>query len=445
MARSVTIPFAALAVAVLALSLLPAESGAVGGSRHPVSAVAQTAPALGGVNVVGLGFGSQPQEADRAIAYARRLGVKFVRTDVPWAVMEPQAPNSISPRALAFTDRLVADATAARIQLVMTVSGSPCWASSAPSAILRDCSQSRQGKANTWPPTAPSDYAAFLAYLATRYGPQLAAIEVWNEPDQSNEDYFGGPNKARRYAAVLRAAYPAVKQANARVPVLAGSLVGSNGVFLRALYAAGIKGYYDGLSVHFYNLTLASMRSIHEVQIANHDGAPLWLDEFGWTSCWPRERIQQEQACVTASTKATNLSNTYRALARTPYVAAAAVYKLQDSSREDFGLLSTGGLSKPAFTAFSRALSDPLGGDGSVALQLRRQGSHVQASGSGPVGDFMELEVFQGPVLRYRAFFIMDRFNRFSLALPSVLGTHGLRVRVFQYWTGPARSAQKSF
>ena len=70
--------------------------------------------------------------------------------------------------------------------------------------------------------------------------------------------------------------------------MLAGSLVGSNGLFLRALYAAGIKGYYDGLSVHFYNLTLASLRAIHEMQLANGDSKPLWLDEFGWSSCWPR-------------------------------------------------------------------------------------------------------------------------------------------------------------
>ena len=70
--------------------------------------------------------------------------------------------------------------------------------------------------------------------------------------------------------------------------MVAGSLVGSNGAFLRALYAAGIKGYYDGLSVHYYHLTLASLRSIHEVQVANGDTKPLWLDEFGWSSCWPR-------------------------------------------------------------------------------------------------------------------------------------------------------------
>src|SRR4029077_9963109 len=129
------------------------------------------------------------------------------------------------------------------------------------------------------------------------------------EPDQANEAYFAGPHKAARYAAVLRAAYPAIKQVSPGLTVVAGSLVGSNGVFLRALYAAGIKGFYDGLSVHFYNLTLASLRSIHEVQLANGDATPLWLDEFGWSSCWPQRRSEQEQACVTAATQALNIAN----------------------------------------------------------------------------------------------------------------------------------------
>jgi hypothetical protein len=67
----------------------------------------------------------------------------------------------------------------------------------------------------------------------------------------------------------------------------------------------------------------------------------------------------------------------------------------------------------------------------------------VIASGSGPVGDFMQLEAFEGKLLRYRALFKLDRFNRYSITLPSVLGTHGLRVRVFQYWSGVGKAAQK--
>ncbi len=94
---------------------------------------------------------------------------------------------------------------------------------------------------------------------------------------------------------MLRAAYPAIKRANPGVAVLAGSLVGSNGVFLRALYAAGIKGYYDGLAVHFYTLTLGSLRAIHEVQLAGGDHTPLWLDEFGWSSCWPHQKVSRNR------------------------------------------------------------------------------------------------------------------------------------------------------
>ncbi len=143
--------------------------------------------------------------------------------------------------------------------------------------------------------------------------------------------------------------------------MLAGSLVGSNGVFLRALYAAGIKGYYDGLAVHFYNLTLGSLRAIHEVQLANGDNTPLWLDEFGWSSCWPHQKIQQEQACVTPKVQSANITNIFRSLARTPYVAAAMLYKLQDSAREDFGVLNAMGTRKPAFAALAGVLANPFG------------------------------------------------------------------------------------
>jgi hypothetical protein len=56
----------------------------------------------------------------------------------------------------------------------------------------------------------------------------------------------------------------------------------------------------------------------------------------------------------------------------------------------------------------------------------------------------MGLEVLHGATLRYRALFTLDRFNRYALALPKVLGTHGLRVRVFQYWAGASRGTQRS-
>jgi len=431
----------ALAAMLCAAVLLAPAAGAR--ATAAPSASLSTAPQLGGVNIVGIG--PEPlSEADAAIAQAHALHAKVVRTEMPWAALESAGPGQIEPRTLAFADRLVNDAAADGIHVIMLAESTPCWASSAPASLLSTCSTQRASQANAWPPSNPAAYASFVGYLAQRYGTHLAAIEIWNEPDQANQDYFAGPEKPQRYAAILRAAYPAIKQMNPNVPVLAGSLVGSNGVFLRALYAAGIKGYYDGLSMHFYTLTLGALRSIHEVQLANGDTKPLWLDEFGWSSCYPKARIQQEQACVTAQTQATNLTNIYRSLARTKYVAAVVLYKLQSTPQEEFGVLSPGGARKPAFNALSRMLTSPSGPVSPVTLSLSKQAGRVQASGSGPVGDYMELEAFRGSVLRYKALFVLNRFNRYSIKLPSALGTSGLRVRVYQYWAGRGKGVQRS-
>jgi hypothetical protein len=425
-----------LALCMLGLLAPAGDAGQVTGARA-VSAL------LRGVNISAVRASADPAEADSEIAQARALHATVVRTAVPWSVLEPTGPEPIDPGALAFVDRLVNDAAAAGIRVIATAASTPCWASSAPAPLLAACKAGTESDANAWPPRNPADYAAYVAFLAARYGTRLAAIEVWNEPDQSNEAYLAGPNKARNDAALLRAAYPAIKAANPGVTVLGGSLVGSNGAFLRAMYAEGIKGFYDALAVHYYTLTIASLRVIHEVQLANHDTTPLWLDEFGWTSCWP-QRIEQEQGCVNQQTQAANITNTLRTLARTPYVAAAVMYKLRDSASEDFGLLTTGGAHKPSFTAFANALNSPLGRVSAVTLKLKRHRQRIVASGAGPVGDFMQLEAFQGTRLRYRSVFTLDRFNNYSIALPSVLGTHGLRVRVFQFAGGVSKAARKT-
>ncbi len=431
---------------VSALALCAAAWLAPAGMAAQPSRMATAQAARGGVNILGIYTGARPAEADREIATARALHAHVVRAQVPWSVLEPSAAGQIEPRAQAFLDRLVSDAAAQGIGVIATVDFTPCWASSAPPRVLLGCAAGNgTSKANAWPPRHPADYAAFTAYLAARYGTRLTAIEVWNEPDQANERYLAGPNKPQRYAALLRAAYPAIKHANHRVSVLGGSLVGSNGVFLRALYAAGIAGYYDGLAVHFYDLTLASLRAIHEVQLAAGDSKPLWLDEFGWTSCWPQQRIQQEQACVTRAVQAQNITSTMRALVRTPYVAAEVLYGLQDGRDEDFGVLSSSGARKPAFAALSSVLRAPFAGaPRAVTLALRAAHGHVQASGTGPTGDYLQLEAFQGTTLRYRALFTLDRFNRYLLTLPAALGTSGLTVHVYQYWTGAGHDAQRS-
>ncbi|MGA7704805.1 MAG: beta-galactosidase [Solirubrobacteraceae bacterium] len=402
-----------------------------------------TGPPLAGVNAPGFSFGASPASINQEISWAKEVGAHVIRVEFPWSVLEPQEGHPAA-HALAFTDRFVNGASAAGIKVVALATRTPCWASSAPASVLSKCQANRNTRANAWPPTNPSDYGSFVAFLAARYGSKLAAIEVWNEPDQANEDYLAGPNKAQRYAEILKAAYPAIKQVAPTMTVLGGSLVGSNGAFLRALYAAGIKGYYDGLSVHFYNLVLASLRYLHEVQLANGDTTPLWLNEFGWSSCWPGRRVQQEQACVTDQVQATNLKNVFRSLARTPWVAADIMYELQGSRREDFGVFTETGAHKPSFGALRGVFRSPFGRPSSVTVHLGRRGGRVLVSGSAPVGDYLQMEAFKAGRAVYRAQFTLDRFNHYAIALPGVLGTRGLRVSVFQYWAGSARTASAS-
>ncbi len=47
-------------------------------------------------------------------------------------------------------------------------------------------------------------------------------------------------------------------------------------------------------------------------------------------------------------------------------------------------------------------------------------------------------------MLRYRALFTLDRFNRYVIPLPQALGTHGLTVRVYQYWQGSRSDTHRS-
>ncbi|HLI32006.1 MAG TPA: glycosyl hydrolase [Solirubrobacteraceae bacterium] len=380
------------------------------------------------------------QQDARELAAARALNAHIVRIEVRWSEYEAQ-PGEVSSERLSQLAAFMRAAARRRIKVIVLSQGTPCWDSTAPVQIEAACLPGQSSKANAWPPANDAAYGTFVAFIAQRFASELAAIEVWNEPDQANEDYLAGPEKAAHYAEILKAAYPAIKAVAPQIPVLAGSFIGPTGYFLRLLYEHGIQGYYDGLSVHFYTLTLAALHVIHEVQLQHHDSKPIWLTEFGWPACAPSEQIQQEQACVSARVQAENLASMTHELARLPYVAAAVFYKLQDSPEESFGVLTESGARKPSFAAVARAFANPLAKPAPVRLQLLRSAAGLIATGSAPVGDYMQLEALRDGHLRYSTLFTLDRFNRYRVALPAAIGARGLLVRVHQYGYPPRSGA----
>jgi hypothetical protein len=269
-------------------------------------------------------------------------------------------------------------------------------------------------------------------FLAGRYGAKLAAFEIWNEPDQANELYFAGPDKARRYAALVRTLYRPLKQVNPQLKVLAGAFVGYNGNFLRALYRAGIKGSYDALSVHFYDLTLWGARQVHAVQLQHRDAKPIWIAESGWTSCRPAVVATGGHRCVTEAAQARFLGDLVRGAFERTYVRALVVYAAEDEGGTyDFGLADADGAPKPAAAAVRKAHGPAPGRLRAPALRLTRRGGRVVASGSGPAGDQFELRVARAGALRYVRSFRLDIEGRFRLQLPRALGSRGLTVRLY--------------
>lgn len=392
-------------------------------------AAASPAPQWRGVTLPILTGEIPMDDIDRQVAAADRLGGNTLRVGVEWSLAQPTRRGFYRQPYLQRLDRLVVAARRRGMRPLLFVMRTPCWATSAPDAGP-GCSERQRSH----PPSDPADYGEFVGFLASRYRARLAGVEVWNEPDHANEFYLAGPDKPARYTALVKAAYAAAKKADRSLQVLAGSLVGADGRFLRALYAEGIRGHYDGLSVHFYDLSLASIRSIRAVQRDAGDTKPIWLNEFGWPSCYPARRSEGGHDCVSRAQQGRNLTDLFRAFKGKSYVRGALLYHLRDRRNDHFGVTDSNGRDKPAFAAVRRAFSRTL--PGPRAPTARRSGGRV--SGSAPAGDVVEIVARRRSDGRYayQAFVAPDRFGRYSHRLPSAVAGSGFSLLVRQPWTG---------
>lgn len=191
----------------------------------------------------------------KQFALMARSGVESVRLTFDWGSLEPQ-PGVYQ---LADVDKLVRSASRARLQIVLNVSGTPCWASSAP--FDPECR--RFPPADSHMPR----FAALMRTLVQRYGSRgsfwarnqpvrrnpIVYWQLWNE--QTAPWHWRAARWASGYTRLLKLAYPAIKGADRRARVIAGSLVASGANYnqwtaARDLYRAGARKYFDAIAVH---------------------------------------------------------------------------------------------------------------------------------------------------------------------------------------------------
>ena len=202
----------------------------------------------------------------------------------------------------------------------------------------------------------------------TRYRDRVRFWQVWNEPE--NVRYWQPQPDPAAYAALLRAAYPAIKAADPNAVVLSAGIVPTNINFIRAIAAQGAWGSFDILALHPY----VDPFSPENGQIGTGDVSavktlveslgrkPIWATEFGW-STGPADR---DLRGVDEETQANFLVRA-AALLRAAGVEKVIWYTLKDTEpRNLYGLLRSAGgpadLSQPkpslaAFRTLNRQLS----------------------------------------------------------------------------------------
>jgi hypothetical protein len=314
---------------------------------------------------------------------AQTLGTHWVRMFISWRALQPH-PGAIDPAVLSGWE---------------AVFGSPQW---------------ETGSADEHaPPASPQDYARAVATLASRFGSEVAAYEIWNEEDEAR--WWSGGADPGAYAALLRATYPAVKAANANATVVLGGLTGNDYPFLEKVYAAGGKGYFDAVGVHTdtacnvlspYEFlrgadnrlipdSFLAYREVRQTMLANGDDKPIWMTELSWrttsATCSEGAWAGQKPEGVSEQQQATYLSQAYHCLEGDPYVQVALWFPLQDGGGVLSGLVRSNGTQKPAFAAMRSyvqkgdQLSEPCGMTTGPRIKVVSPANNTSYSGPLPI------------------------------------------------------------
>lgn len=351
-------PFALGSLAIgLALGLMTA-----------LPAVAQETPALqtaypAALSAIATGFDALRNQSDEALraefADYAAIGARMLRTDLNWHIVQDAGPFVYDWSQM---DRVVRLAREAGLEVLPVVGSVPHWARKEPGE--------RSAIAN------PANYARFLERAVERYAPMgIRQWEIWNEPN------LDGPwprPDAVAYAALLKAAYPAIKKIDPEATVISGGLASvvdtgplfgpvqhiSAVDFVETLYAEGAGDSFDALGFHPYTYPLLPgdpagwsgwnlmTGPVRAVMVANGDAEKrIWITEYGAPSNGGKGAVS-EQAQADMLVEARGLA------AGLSYAGPLFWYSYRDlgtdpEEKEDwFGLRRADGTPKPAYAAF---------------------------------------------------------------------------------------------
>lgn len=270
----------------------------------------------------------RPELAERDMLMVKEMGFRWIKQGFGWRDIELEKGKFDWEK----TDHIVRKIIEYQdLRLIARVDHQPKWA--------------RDGCSMQGPPTDLQDFADFLTAVATRYKGQIAAYQIWNEPNLAREWCDQAPSPAT-YAQMLKVAYGAVKAADPNALVISSGMSPTgtqppeampDDSYLDALYQAmggSSAGHFDLLGVHAPGyaappetspeeaaanpayggerfFTFRRVEDLRRIQERYQDGGKqVAILEMGWTS----DEVNQAYAwhAVTEQQKADYLVRAYQ-------------------------------------------------------------------------------------------------------------------------------------
>lgn len=287
-------------------------------------------------------------------------GIRTVRLDVSWAMLQPSGRQRFDPWGVAFTDRVIGMCRDRGIAVLVTLWLTPPWAN--------------RGRGERALPEDPADYARVARWMAGRHAGAVMGWEVWNEPNST--DFLADADPSG-YAALLRAAYPAFHAGDPDAAVVFGGVQYNDDAWIDRAYAAGVRGHFDVMATHPYPAVadqsptanddatiwaFAHAAAVRRLMVRHGDGdKPLWFTEIGWSTHDNPPGTPHWARGVTEEMQAAHLLATIEVISTgMPYVERMFWYAERDSPahgsihNQNFGLLRADHSAKPILTQIQR-------------------------------------------------------------------------------------------
>ena len=301
---------------VAALLTLVVLLGVWGGARtlttYENRGVVTTMPSADAPMMPGKAVGVQTfLDKEVNVDYIRRTaemlkegGVTNVRQAFSWCELEPDGRGVYWDRdnnkpSWQKYDQIVGTLAANGIAITARLDNAPTWSRSGQT-------NDPGSKCQKGPPTDLTAYSDFVRMFTTHYHGRIAAVQIWNEPNLSEE--WGNQLNVVQYTDMLKRSYQAAKEGDPDVTIVTAAMaptkaeppVGiSDLAFYEQMYRAGAKGSFDVLAVNVYGLgepptdrRLSTDRFnvsrpilVHDIMTRYGDTTiPVWATEFGYNS-----------------------------------------------------------------------------------------------------------------------------------------------------------------